>query len=170
MAHFRILEEVRTGQAGDWQLCFHFGVYEYDPDQNTDVPSQEGYRFIWRRPNGQLQGARGQARLEPRLITMLLGKAAEAGWYPDPPVRQGRPGAHNPRATHRSLTVYTEGQTSEHAGAGGMFQIVEVRENDREIDRPVDHGIHFSDVAEVERYLAQEVFPGDEIDVTLEDS
>lgn len=88
MAYFHVLEEVRTFDPGDWQLCFQYGVYVYEP---ADSDSREfGYRFIWRRPNGQLQGARGQARLEPELITILLGKAAEAGWYPTPPHTRGR--------------------------------------------------------------------------------
>jgi len=81
---FRIAKEVRHPTGGR-DLCFHYGTYEYDPAHDTDVPSETGYRFIYRRPNGQLQGARGQARLEPEFITILLGKAAEAGWYPISP-------------------------------------------------------------------------------------
>lgn len=88
MAYYRILREVRLFDPGDWQLCFQFGTYEYDPGQDTSVPSEDGYRFIWRRPNGQLQGARGQARLMPNWITILLGKAADEGWYPLPPSSQ----------------------------------------------------------------------------------
>ncbi len=85
MAHFSIHREVRLFEEGDWQLCFQYGVYEYDPEQGKPADQEAGYRFIWRRPNGQLQGARGQARLEPAWITILLGKAAGAGWYPVPP-------------------------------------------------------------------------------------
>jgi hypothetical protein len=85
MAYFRILREVHIFEPGHWQICFQFGTYEYDPGPNTTTPSEDGYRFIWRRPNGQLQGARGQARLMPAWITILLGKAAEEGWYPVPP-------------------------------------------------------------------------------------
>jgi len=85
MAHFKILKEARTSNPGGWVLCFQFGIYEYEPDDANTTPAESGYRFIWRRPNGQLQGARGQARLEPVWITMLLGKAAEEGWYPVPP-------------------------------------------------------------------------------------
>jgi len=86
MAHYHILQEVRTSEPGHWQLCFQYGVYEYDPDIATvRVKMEFGYRFIWRRPNGQLQGARGQARLEPDLMTILFGKAAAEGWYPTPP-------------------------------------------------------------------------------------
>ena len=57
MAHFQILKEVRTGNSGDWQLCFQFGIYEYDPEQDTVAPREAGYRFIWRRKNGDV-GAR----------------------------------------------------------------------------------------------------------------
>lgn len=102
MAHFEILKEVRhpdpndtTNPASkskdrqlDWQICFQYGIYQYDPEPNTTTPvfRETGYRFIWRRPNGNLQGARGQARLLPEWITILLGKAALNGWYPNPPV------------------------------------------------------------------------------------
>ncbi len=86
MAHYHILQEVRTFEPGHWQLCFQYGVYEYDPDVAGARGKLEfGYRFIWRRPNGQLQGARGQARLEPDLMMILFGKAAAEGWYPTPP-------------------------------------------------------------------------------------
>jgi hypothetical protein len=88
MTSYRILREVRLFSPGEWQLCFQFGTYEYDPDQESPAKTEDGYRFIWRRPNGQLQGARGQARLTPAWITTLLGKAAEAGWYPLPPTAQ----------------------------------------------------------------------------------
>jgi hypothetical protein len=42
---------------------------------------QLGYRFIWRRPNGDLQGARGQARI-PSLadIQELTAIALREGW------------------------------------------------------------------------------------------
>jgi hypothetical protein len=85
MAHFICLNEVRTPGEDGWELCFQYGVYVYDPDATGKEPKEIGYRFIWRRPNGQLQGARGQARLEPELITILLGKAAGEEWYPVPP-------------------------------------------------------------------------------------
>ena len=88
MASYRILREVRLFSPGEWQLCFQFGIYEYDPNPEGGTKTEDGYRFIWRRPNGQLQGARGQARLTPAWITTLLGKAAEEGWYPLPPTAQ----------------------------------------------------------------------------------
>lgn len=88
MAFYRILREARLFSPGEWQLCFQFGTFEYDPDPEGRTKTENGYRFIWRRPNGQLQGARGQARLTPAWITALLGKAAEEGWYPLPPTAQ----------------------------------------------------------------------------------
>ena len=43
----------------DWNLCFQKVTYHYD-----DGSTQDGFRFIWRRPDGSLQAARGQARIE----------------------------------------------------------------------------------------------------------
>ena len=42
---------------------------------------QTGYRFIWRRPDGSLQPARGQARL-PSLADaeLLMRLARDLGW------------------------------------------------------------------------------------------
>ena len=90
MAYYQILKEVRLGNPGDWQICFQFGIYHYDPGSSDGEDPESGYRFIWRRENGQLQGARGQARLTSEWITELLGKAAQAGWYPNPPHVQNR--------------------------------------------------------------------------------
>ena len=72
------------------------------------------------------------------------------------------------RTRSGSAGIRPDWQTSEHAGAGAMFQIVEGLEDGR--DRSVDHSVRFSSVADVERDLAQGVFPGDEVDVSLEDS
>lgn len=76
MANVDILKEVKTGEKGDWNLCFQWCEYKYD-----DGSSQFGYRFIWRRPDGTLQAARGQARI-PSLAEMngLIEKAAKDGW------------------------------------------------------------------------------------------
>ena len=59
-----------------WRLCFQWGVYQ-DPSGDT----HDGYRFIWRRPDGSLQAARAQARL--RSIAdgaLLFDLARKAGW------------------------------------------------------------------------------------------
>jgi hypothetical protein len=76
MANVRIIKEVINGNKGEWRLCFQWCEYNYD-----DGDSQLGYRFIWRRPDGALQAARGQARI-PSLKDMneLITLAACAGW------------------------------------------------------------------------------------------
>ncbi len=119
MAHYHILQEVRTFEPGDWQLCFQYGVYEYDPDVVGARSKMEfGYRFIWRRPNGQLQGARGQARLEPDLMTILFGKAAAEGWYPTPP----NPSVRNVTIGNTSWRVSVQTPVAVHAVADGDYQ------------------------------------------------
>jgi hypothetical protein len=48
-------------------------------DDNS--PDEKGYRFIWRRPDGTLQLARGQARISSTADMFdLLQRAARAGW------------------------------------------------------------------------------------------
>ena len=61
---------------GGWQLCFQWVRYM---KENGDT--QDGYRFIWRRPAGDLQAARGQARI-PSLAQAgtLFEMARAAGW------------------------------------------------------------------------------------------
>lgn len=57
-------------------LCFQWCQYIYE-----DGTSEHGYRFIWRRRNGNLQPARGQARI-PSIeeIESLLDQAKLSGW------------------------------------------------------------------------------------------
>jgi len=71
-----VLNEVKKGDQGDWNLCFQWCRYEYGGGTE-----QNGYRFIWRRPNGNLQGARGQAVI-PSIadIMELTAEAIKAGW------------------------------------------------------------------------------------------
>jgi hypothetical protein len=77
MAWIQIHKEVSNGEAGDWRLCFQCCTYHYD---NGNI--ENGYRFIWRRPNGNLQAARGQARIDsPEDLEELLNLARNAGWY-----------------------------------------------------------------------------------------
>ena len=76
-AYVEVIHEVKRFEVENkWVLCFQYCKYVYD-----DKPSQTGYRFIWRRPNGKLQGARGQARI-PKMsdILYLVSKAMEQGW------------------------------------------------------------------------------------------
>lgn len=76
MANFSIVYEVNQGKESDWNLCFQWGEYKYD-DGNMDT----GYRFIWRKPDGSLQAARGQARIPNAAIMFdLIRKASEEGW------------------------------------------------------------------------------------------
>ena len=70
--------EVRLGADAQWQLCFQWCTYHFDDGS----PSADGYRFIWRRPDGSLQAARGQARIPSASdVFMLMQLAARAGWF-----------------------------------------------------------------------------------------
>ena len=75
MARVHILKETTNDPAGDWQLWFQWCRYELDDG------IQFGYRFIWRRPDGALQAARGQARI-PNIEAgkLLMDKAVAEGW------------------------------------------------------------------------------------------
>jgi len=76
MANVRILKEVKTEEEGKWNLCFQWCEYKYD-----DNSSEFGYRFIWRRPDGSLQAARGQARIPSfKEMNYLITQSAEKGW------------------------------------------------------------------------------------------
>lgn len=72
-----ILHEVKKAIGSDgWELCFQWVRYVYD-DGNLET----GYRFIWRRPDGSLQGARGQARIPSIDIAQeLIQRAIDEGW------------------------------------------------------------------------------------------
>ena len=75
-----VIKEVKSEPYnGGWLLCFQKVRYVYD---NGEV--QEGYRFIWRRPDGSLQAARGQARI-PSLKTarVLMAQSEKEGWGQD---------------------------------------------------------------------------------------
>ena len=72
----QVINEVSTGVEGEWVLCFQWCLYVYD-----DGTSQNGFRYIWRRPDGSLQAARGQARLPSIPVAMqLMNDAISAGW------------------------------------------------------------------------------------------
>ena len=76
MANVNIINEVQHGKKGDWILCFQYCEYKYDDDS-----SENGYRFIWRRQDGSLQAARGQARIPSVAIVIdLISKAIQEGW------------------------------------------------------------------------------------------
>lgn len=78
MAHVEVHKEVpKELNEGDWNLCFQKVTYHYD-----DCDEQDGYRFIWRRPDGSLQAARGQARIETYEQMMgLIEQAKQAGFF-----------------------------------------------------------------------------------------
>lgn len=59
-----------------WQLQLHWARYIHE-DGNSEL----GYRFMWRRPDGSLQAARGQARI-PSLeyARQLMTMANKEGW------------------------------------------------------------------------------------------
>ena len=66
---------LQNGKTGEWNLCFQWCMYEND-NGNLGI----GYRFIWLKPDGKLQAARGQAII-PSLAEMneMITKAAVKG-------------------------------------------------------------------------------------------
>jgi hypothetical protein len=79
MAYITIHNEVSDRPIGhdEWCLCFQRCTYNYD-DGTTD----DGFRFIWRRPNTNLQAARGQARIpDAATLYKLINKAHAKGWF-----------------------------------------------------------------------------------------
>ena len=76
MANIEVIQEVRSDH-GEWQLCFQWARWHYD-----DGDCEAGYRFIWRRDDGSLQPARGQARI-PNAAQMfqLIHAAIRDGWF-----------------------------------------------------------------------------------------
>lgn len=76
-ARVEIHHEVEDGDPGTWRLCFHQVTYHYD-DGSDD---EDGFRFIWRRPDNSLQAARGQARIpDMDALNRLLDLARAGGW------------------------------------------------------------------------------------------
>lgn len=67
----------RTKMDDDWTLHFQKVVYHHG-----DGTTQKGFRFIWRRPDGSLQAARGQARIPGKEDLMsLIAQAEEQGFF-----------------------------------------------------------------------------------------
>jgi len=75
-ARIVVLNEVKKSYKSGWILCFQWCRYEYGDNQE-----ENGYRFIWRKPDGKLQGARGQARI-PSIpdILELISMSIRDGW------------------------------------------------------------------------------------------
>ncbi|MBN2468540.1 MAG: hypothetical protein JXD19_10355 [Deltaproteobacteria bacterium] len=76
-ARVQVIKETCTDYAKDqWNLYFQWCKYMYD-----DGTDENGYRFIWRRPDGSLQPARGQARIPSvEAIEKLVAAAKKKGW------------------------------------------------------------------------------------------
>ena len=72
-----ILNEEKLPGGGGYHICFQNVIYHY-ANGTTDY----GFRFIWRKPGGNLLSSRGQARI-PDAVTLkrLLAKAKSAGWF-----------------------------------------------------------------------------------------
>jgi len=76
-ATVEIHDEVEDGPMNSWRLCFQRVTYHYDDGSD----SEDGYRFIWRRPDNTLQAARGQARIpDATALNRLLDTARAGGW------------------------------------------------------------------------------------------
>lgn len=76
-ARVQVIHEACPGrESKDWALSLQWCLYVYE-----DGTSENGYRFIWRRPDGSLQPARGQARI-PSIETAekLFAIAKQEGW------------------------------------------------------------------------------------------
>lgn len=75
----QVIKEVKTGdplETGSWELCYQWCLWVFD-----DGRSENGFRFIWRREDGSLQPARGQARLPSTDWALdLIKKAKNEGW------------------------------------------------------------------------------------------
>jgi hypothetical protein len=75
-ARVQVIQEAVNGDPDDWRLCFQWCRYIY-----ANGEMEEGYRYIWRRPDGSLQAARGQARIPSiKVARQLMKEAEEAGW------------------------------------------------------------------------------------------
>jgi len=78
MARVQVINQVTRGnpRARRWALYLQWCRYLYD-----DGNMEQGYRFIWKRPDGSLQPARGQARIASlREAEELIQMARDQGW------------------------------------------------------------------------------------------
>jgi hypothetical protein len=67
----------------------------------------------------------------------------------------------------RCFEVYCDYESSEHAGMGGMFQVIELTENGEDVTDLVDQGIHFLDLNQLRRYLQARL--GGDVEVEVEE-
>ncbi len=83
MARVKVYNEVKTSEImaepQDWNLCLQEVLYVYDEED-----PEKGFRFIYRRPNGHIQAARGGARIPSlEIAEKLIQEARERGWGND---------------------------------------------------------------------------------------
>jgi len=77
MVWVEILNEVTLDGEEGWTLCFQYCTYHYE-----DSTTEDGFRYIWRRENGSLQAAQGQAKIpDENTLHRLLNAAREDGWF-----------------------------------------------------------------------------------------
>ncbi|WP_058953150.1 hypothetical protein [Clostridium tyrobutyricum] len=78
-ARVQVINEVcydESAKGEKWVLCLQWCRYIYN-----DGSLETGFRFIWRRPDGTLQAARGQARIPNlKMVEELMEKAKIEGW------------------------------------------------------------------------------------------
>jgi hypothetical protein len=75
-ARVQVLNETSKAINEGFRLCLQWCRYIYG---NGSV--ETGYRFIWRKPNGHLQPARGQARIPSlAVMSLLMKRAIRQGW------------------------------------------------------------------------------------------
>lgn len=61
---------------GKWRLCLQWCLYSY-----SDGTQEYGFRYIWRKGDGKLQAARGQARIPSlKIAKELMDEAIADGW------------------------------------------------------------------------------------------
>jgi hypothetical protein len=78
-AKVKVHQSVEWDEPDRWQLCFQKVTYHYmDKSRNP----QNGFRFIWKDPDGRLRPNRGQARIPTaKVLKKLLSRASKAGWF-----------------------------------------------------------------------------------------
>lgn len=70
-----VLNSTEKDMGDGWTLCFQYCRYQLKDKE------QEGYRFIWKTPEGRLQPARGQARIPSIADALkLISEAMRLGW------------------------------------------------------------------------------------------
>ncbi len=76
MARVHVEAEIKDhDRPGEAALCIQKVTYLYD-----DGNSEKGFRFIWRRNDGSLMAARGQARIPSLKMAEKLLQEAQNKW------------------------------------------------------------------------------------------